>query len=66
MTMTMIMIIGMIIMGIIAVNIHYMMKIIPESGGIFSFTKKTFGYDHGYVAAWFMILIVINGTMKNG
>ena len=50
------MLIGMALMAVIAVNVHYMMKIVPDAGGIFAFTKKTLGYDHGFLAAWFMIL----------
>ncbi|MBQ9522163.1 MAG: amino acid permease [Oscillospiraceae bacterium] len=53
------MLIGGLIMLIIGVNYHYMMKRYPDAGGTFTYTKKTFGYDHGFLSAWFLVLVYI-------
>ena len=43
-------------MAVIAWNFHYMMGKCPGVGGVYSFAKKAFGHDHGYVCAWFLCL----------
>jgi len=53
------MVIGAIVMLIIGANYHYMMNCYPGSGGTFTYTKKTFGYDHGFLSAWFLSLTYI-------
>ena len=50
---------GSIVMVIIAANYHFMMNRIPDAGGIFSYSKKIFGYDHGFLSSWFLILTYI-------
>ncbi|MBP5230510.1 MAG: APC family permease, partial [Clostridia bacterium] len=47
---------GALIMVVIARNYHYLINRYPGTGGTYSFTKKCFGYDQGFLAAWFMIL----------
>lgn len=59
------MIIGGAIMLIIGVNYHYMMKRYPDVGGTFTYTKKIFGYDHGFLSAWFLVLVYIAITWAN-
>lgn len=49
-------ILGAIVMLLIGANYHYMIVKYPDSGGSFSFAKKCFGYDHGFINAWFLIL----------
>ncbi|MBR0063392.1 MAG: amino acid permease, partial [Oscillospiraceae bacterium] len=43
----------------IAVNYSYMLNAYPDAGGAFSYAKRTFGYDHGFLSAWFLILTYI-------
>ncbi|MBQ6206712.1 MAG: amino acid permease [Oscillospiraceae bacterium] len=58
-------IIGGGVMLIIGVNYHYMMNRYPDAGGTFSYAKNTFGYDHGFLSAWFLILVYIAITWAN-
>ena len=48
--------IGSLIMLIIGRNYHYMMNSIPDAGGAYAFARETFGYDHGFLTAWFLVL----------
>ena len=50
---------GGIVMLLLAVNYHYLMNRYPDGGGTYTYTKKTFGYDHGFLSAWFLILTYI-------
>ena len=50
---------GGLVMLILAVNFSYLMNRYPDSGGIYTYTKKTFGYDQGFLSAWFLILTYI-------
>lgn len=52
-------VIGGIIMIIIGFNYHYMINLYPDAGGAFTYTKKEFGYDHGFLCAWFLILTYV-------
>ena len=52
-------VIGALVMLVIARNYSYLMQIYPDSGGVFTYTTKIFGYDHGFLAAWFLILTYI-------
>ena len=48
--------IGAVIMVVIALNYSYMMRRYRSTGGTFTFAIKVFGYDHGFLSGWFMIL----------
>ncbi|MER2055331.1 MAG: amino acid permease, partial [Clostridia bacterium] len=50
---------GAVIMLIIAVNYHFLMNRYPDAGGTYTYTKKSFGYDHGFLSAWFLILTYV-------
>ena len=50
---------GGLVMLLLAVNYHYLMNRYPDGGGTYTYTKKTFGYDHGFLSAWFLILTYI-------
>lgn len=50
---------GAIVMFIIGVNYHYLMNKFPYGGGTLTYTIETFGYDHGYMSAWFLILVYV-------
>ena len=47
---------GALIMLIIGVNYHYLINRYPDAGGTYTYTKTIFGYDQGYLNAWFLIL----------
>ena len=45
---------GALVMILIAYNYHFVMQRNSETGGVFAFTKKIFGYDHAFFCAWFL------------
>ncbi len=51
--------IGGLIMIIIGVNYHYMINKYPDAGGAYTYTKKALGYDHGFLCAWFLVLVYV-------
>ena len=51
--------IGMAVGGLVMLNRY------PDAGGTYSFAKKVFGYDHGFMSAWFLILVYIAITWAN-
>jgi len=59
------MLLGAAVMLIIGVNYHYMMNRYPDSGGTYSYAKNEFGYDHGFLSAWFLILVYVAITWAN-
>ena len=48
--------VGALIMLIMARNYHYMINVCPEAGGVYAYTRNAFGYDYGFVVAWFLSL----------
>ncbi|WP_295157302.1 amino acid permease [uncultured Ruminococcus sp.] len=50
---------GGFVMLVLALNFHYLMNRYPVCGGIYTYTKKAFGYDHGFLSAWFLIITYI-------
>ena len=50
---------GGLVMLLLAVNYHYLMNRFPDGGGAYTYTKKSFGYDQGFLSAWFLILTYI-------
>ena len=46
--------VGTIAMVVIARNYHYLMGRYPDAGGVYSYAKNAFGYDHGFLTAWFV------------
>ena len=59
------MVIGAVLMLMIGYNYHYMMNIYSDAGGTYSYSKHTFGYDHGFLSAWFLLLVFIAITWAN-
>ena len=59
------MLVGGLIMLLIGFNYHYMMNRYPDAGGTYTFAKRVFGYDHGFMSAWFLILVYIAITWAN-
>lgn len=52
-------IVGAVIMFIIGVNYHYLINRYPDAGGTLTYTVKSFGYDHGFLSAWFLALVYL-------
>ena len=50
---------GALVMFIIAKNYHYLINVYPDGGGAYTYTKKCFGYDHGFLASWFLIITYV-------
>ncbi len=50
---------GAVIMMLIGANYHYLMNRFPDNGGTYTYTKLCFGYDHGFISAWFLFLTYI-------
>ncbi len=57
--------IGAAIMLLIGYNYHFMMNRYPDAGGTYAYAKKTLGYDHGFLSAWFLVLVYIAITWAN-
>ncbi len=51
--------VGALVMLILGVNYHYLMNRYPDGGGTYTYTSRCFGYDHGFLSAWFLILTYI-------
>ncbi len=51
--------IGAAVIWIIGVNYHYLMNRYPDAGGTLTYTIRSFGYDHGILSAWFLMLVYI-------
>ena len=45
---------GAVVMLIISRSYSSLMRAYPEAGGAYSYTKELFGYDYGFLAAWFL------------
>lgn len=50
---------GGVAMLIIGMNYHYLMNRLPDNGGTYAYTKTAFGYDQGFLSAWFLIITYI-------
>ena len=50
---------GGLIMLIVGVNYSYMLRTYPDAGGAYSYVKHSFDLDHGFVAAWFLLLTYV-------
>ncbi|MBR0308994.1 MAG: amino acid permease [Mogibacterium sp.] len=51
--------IGAAVMLILAADYHYLMNRFPGSGGAYTYTRRCFGADHGFVSAWFLLLTYV-------
>lgn len=52
-------VIGTLVMVVIVVNYSYMIRKHPGAGGTFLYATEAFGYDHGFLAAWFLLLTYV-------
>ena len=57
--------IGAVIMLIFGRNYHFMMQRYHGSGGTYKFVQETFGHDHGFLNAWFLILTYVSIIWAN-
>ncbi len=48
--------IGMVVILVITWNLQYMIRKLPDAGGIYGFEKHIGGKDLGFVALWFVLL----------
>lgn len=53
------MFIGAGIMLLIGVNYHFLMNKYPDAGGTMTYSIRAFGFDHGLLSSWFLILVYI-------
>ena len=51
--------IGAFIMLVIGFNYHFLMNRYPDAGGTLTYSARVFGYDHGLLSAWFLMLVYI-------
>ena len=51
--------IGAVVMLLLGANYHFLMNRFSGSGGTYTYTKECFGYDHGFISAWFLVLTYI-------
>lgn len=58
-------IIGMAVILIVTSNLRYMICQHQDAGGIYSFIRKVCGHDHGFLAAWFLLLTYISILWAN-
>ena len=59
------MVLGTAVMLIIARNYTYLMQMYPDCGGAYTYTKKVFGYDFAFLAAWFLTLTYMSVLWAN-
>ncbi|MBQ7197766.1 MAG: amino acid permease [Selenomonadaceae bacterium] len=59
------MVISAALMLIIAANYHYLINRRPDEGGVFTYTKKIFGYDHAFLCSWFLWFVYVDLLWAN-
>ncbi len=52
-------IIELVVMLLIAYIYHFLANRYPDTGGLYSYVKHTFGYDWAFLVSWFMFLVYI-------
>ncbi len=56
---------GAMIMLVISRNYAYMICHFPKAGGAYTYSKETFGNDHAFLTAWFLILTYLTVFWAN-
>ena len=51
--------VGAAVMLLLGANYHFLICKYPEAGGTYAFTKYNFGYDHGFLNGWFLMLTYV-------
>ena len=60
------MLLGMAFMLVIGSNFAYLMGRSAVTGGIYSYTKESFGRDHAFLCSWFLCLSYLTIVFLNG
>ena len=47
---------GALVMLVIGFNYHFMVRHYPDAGGLYSYLKNVFNYDHAFMGSWFLLL----------
>ena len=58
--------IGTAVMLVIGINISWLMKRSPGTGGMYSYAKEAFGRDHAFLCAWFLCMSYLTIVFLNG
>ena len=58
--------ISVLVMLVIGMNLAYLMRRSPRTGGIYSYTKEAFGRDHAFLSSWFLCLSYLTVVFLNG
>ena len=45
-----------LVMGVIALNYHFLMQHHPDAGGAYAYVKELCNHDHAFLCAWFLVL----------
>lgn len=59
------MIVGMLVILVVTNNLNYMICRSQNAGGIYKYIQKVCGHDHGFLAAWFLVLTYISVLWAN-
>ena len=59
------MLIGALVMLVIAANFHNLMNRSSHTGGVFSYTREVFSYDHSLMCVWSVVLAYISILWAN-
>ena len=51
---------GFAMMLLVSSHYHFLANRYPGAGGLYNYVKHVFGYDRGFLIAWFMFLIYIS------
>lgn len=49
-------VLGAAVMLVISLNYAYLMSCYPDAGGAYTFCREVYGYDQGFLTAWFLAL----------
>ena len=47
---------GALVMGVIALNYHFLMQRHPDAGGAYVYVKELCNHDHAFLCGWFLLL----------
>ena len=48
--------VGVAMILVAAWNYSYMMRLHPDSGGLYTYVKTAFGYDRAFLSSWFLVI----------
>ena len=49
-------VVGALVMGVIALNYHFLMQRHPDAGGAYVYVKELCNHDHAFLCGWFLLL----------